>query len=196
MTARLAYIVDDDAAVRRTIARMLADAEIVIREFATAEAFLDGYSDRPIGCVLLDVRLPGMNGLELLERMAELSPANPIIMLSGFGDIPTAVRAVRNGAIDFLPKPFRKEQLLDIVNKAFAQIAETIEKTAEFEALTPRERDILIAFSDGAPNKIVAANLGLSPRTVEMHRARIFKKLDVSNLAQALRRARDAGLIA
>ena len=172
---RRAYIVEDDAALRRTMVRMLSGAGVESEEFETAEEFLADYSNRPIGCVLLDVRLPGMDGLERLEQTAELDPANPIIMVSGFGDIPSAVRAVKMGALDFVQKPFRKEQLLDVLDK--------------------RERDVLAAFADGAPNKVVAHRLELSPRTVEMHRARIFKKLGVRNLPQALLRARTAGLI-
>ena len=195
MTMRRAYVVDDDPALRRTIGRILAGREIVAEEFDSAEAFLTDYSSRPIGCVLLDVRLPGMDGLDLLERIADLHPANPVIMLSGYGDVPSAVRAVKVGAFDFLQKPFHKDQLLDLVDKAFAMIAEHESTAAEFEGLTPREREVLTAFGAGAQNKVVAADLGLSPRTVEMHRARIFKKLSVTNLSQALLRARDVGLI-
>jgi two-component system response regulator FixJ len=195
MIMRRAYIVDDDPALRRTIARMLAEQRIDAEEFGSAEAFLTDYSSRPIGCVLLDVRLPGMDGLQLLERMADLHPANPVIILSGHGDIPSAVRAVKVGAFEFLQKPFRKEHLLDIVTKVFEKIEKNASKTALFEGLTPREREVLAAFSDGAPNKVVAGSLGLSPRTVEMHRARIFKKLSVTNLSQALRYAREAGLL-
>lgn len=192
---RRAYIVEDDAALRRTMVRMLSGAGVESEEFETAEEFLADYSNRPIGCVLLDVRLPGMDGLELLEQTAELDPANPIIMVSGFGDIPSAVRAVKMGALDFVQKPFRKEQLLDVLDKAFERIDELSAQERELDALTPRERDVLAAFADGAPNKVVAHRLELSPRTVEMHRARIFKKLGVRNLPQALLRARTAGLI-
>ena len=193
--SRYAYIVEDDSALRRTVARMLSDVDMVTEEFGSAEAFLEGYSNRPMGCVLLDVRLPGIDGLELLETIANRAPPNPIVMISGFGDIPSAVRAVKMGAFDFLQKPFRKDRLLEVVDKAFERIEATTCKDRAFERLTPREREVLIAFQDGAPNKIVAATLGLSPRTVEMHRARLFKKLGVTNLAQALMRARDAGLI-
>jgi FixJ family two-component response regulator len=192
MVHRRAYIVDDDAALRRTMARMLSDEGISVEEFATAESFLDGYSERPVGCVLLDIRLPGLDGMQLLERIADLLPPNPIIMVSGFGDIPSAVRAVRTGALDFLQKPFRKEQLVEAVRKALERVEDSALENAELQSLTPREREILSEFRDGAPNKVVAAKLGLSPRTVEMHRARIFRKLGVSNLAQALGRLRNA----
>jgi FixJ family two-component response regulator len=185
------YIVDDDPALRRTIVRMLASLQTQIVEFHSAEALLTGYSDRVTGCILLDMRLPGLSGLDLLERITRLKPPNPVIMLSGFGDIPSAVSAVKMGAIDFIQKPFRKEQLLELVCRAFEKLAiETVDQE-RFDALTPRERDVLEAFSTGAPNKIVAFGLGLSPRTVEMHRARIFRKLGVTNLSQALLYARD-----
>jgi len=193
---RCVYIVDDDEGLRRTVRRILNSARMKTHEFDSAEGFLTGYSERPRGCVLLDVRLPGMDGLELLDRIRVLPPANPIIMLSGYGDIPSAVRAVKTGALDFLQKPFAKDDLVRIVDRAFDEIEASGAMVQELEALTPRERDVLLAFSDGAPNKIVAARLDLSPRTVEMHRARIFKKLGVTNLSQALFRARDAGLIA
>lgn len=194
-TTRHAYMVEDDPALRRIVARMLRDGGIATEEFGSAETFLDGYSDRPTGCVLLDVRLPGIDGLELLETISDLTPPNPVVMISGFGDIPSAVRAVRMGALDFLQKPFGKDRLLEVVDKAFESIEQTARNGRELERLTPREREVLIAFQDGAPNKIVAHKLGLSPRTVEMHRARLFKKLGVTNLAQALMRARDAGLL-
>ena len=195
MTERRAYVVDDDRALRRIMARMLAGEGISVEEFDTAESFLESYSERPIGCVLLDIQLPGLDGMQLLERIANLAPPNPIIMVSGFGDIPSAVRAVRIGALDFLQKPFRKEQLLDVLDKAFAKVEAAASEDRDLQSLTPRERDVLVAFREGAPNKVAAAALGLSPRTVEMHRARIFRKLSVTNLAQALMRARDGGLI-
>lgn len=188
------YIVDDDPALRRTIARMLVELQTQIVEFDSAEALLAGYSDRPSGSILLDMQLPGLSGLDLLERITKLKPANPVIMLSGFGDIPSAVRAVKEGALDFIQKPFRKEQLIDLVTRAFEKLAVDTVDQGRFDALTPRERDVLEAFSSGAPNKVVAFGLGLSSRTVEMHRARIFKKLGVTNLSQALLYARDVRL--
>lgn len=189
------YIVDDDAALRTMIKRMLADSDAELYEFECAEDFLDRYSERPIGCVLLDLRLPGMDGLQLLERIVELSPPNPVIMLSGYADVPSAVRAVTMGALDFLQKPFKKEDLLAAVEKGFAKIKAIELRDREVASLTAREQEVLIAFRQGESNKVIAAKLGLSPRTVEMHRARVFRKLGVTNLAQALRCAHIAGLI-
>ena len=194
MLDRRVYVVEDDEALRRTIRRALTDFGIYTEEFNSAEALLEGYSERPLGVILLDMRLPGMSGLELLDRLETLMPANPVVMISGYGDIPSAVRAVRRGALDFLQKPFRKDKLISIIQSAFERIEE-VDAAGSFETLTAREKEVLFAFADGQSNKAVASRLQLSPRTVEMHRARIIRKLGVCNLTQALLRARDVGLI-
>lgn len=193
--SRHVYIVDDDKGLRAVIRGMLAGQQLDIQEFGSAEDFLLGYSERPAGCVLLDVKMPRMTGLELLERMSALRPKNAVIMVSGYADIPSAVRSVKMGAIDFVQKPFRKEGLIGIVMKALEAVDVQARDAAEFEKLTSREREVLAAFRDGDQNKVVAAKLGLSPRTVEMYRARVFTKLSVANLPQALLRAKDAGLL-
>ncbi len=190
---RYAYIVEDDGALRKLVRRILAQEVAEIMEFSSAEEFLEGYSGRPIGCVLLDVRLPGMGGLELLEQMANLNPANSVVIMSAYGDVPSAVTAIQHGAVDFVQKPFRKDDLLNVVRRAFAKVEEVSSSNEQLEALTPREREVLNAFRHGEQNKVVAAKLGLSPRTVEMHRARIFRKLGVANLPQALLRIRYSG---
>ncbi len=194
MLDRRVYVVEDDEALRRTIRRALTDAGIYTVEFDSAEALLEGYSERPLGVILLDMRLPGMSGLELLDRLENLLPANPVVMISGYGDIPSAVRAVRQGALDFLQKPFRKDELISVIQGAFARI-EAVESAGAFESLTAREKEVLLAFADGTSNKVVASRLNLSSRTVEMHRSRIIRKFGVANLTQALLRARDMGLI-
>ena len=194
MLDRRVYVVEDDEALRRTIRRARTDAGIYTVEFDSAEALLEGYSERPLGVILLDMRLPGMSGLELLDRLENLLPANPVVMISGYGDIPSAVRAVRQGALDFLQKPFRKDELISVIQGAFARI-EAVESAGAFESLTAREKEVLLAFADGTSNKVVASRLNLSSRTVEMHRSRIIRKFGVANLTQALLRARDMGLI-
>lgn len=194
-SARPVYIVDDDKALRATIRRMLAGQQLDIYEFDAGETFLEDYQDRPAGCVLLDIRMPRMTGLDLLENISGLRPRNAVIMVSGYADIPTAVQAVKMGAMNFVQKPFRKEELVGHVLSALEMVETQEQMSGEFEALTPREREVLIAFRDGDQNKVVAARLGLSPRTIEMYRARIFTKLGVMNLSQALLRAREAGLI-
>ena len=194
MLDRRVYVVEDDEALRRTIRRALTDAGIYTVEFDSAEALLEGYSERPLGVILRDMRLPGMSGLELLDRLENLLPANPVVMISGYGVIPSAVRAVRQGALDFLQKPFRKDELISVIQGAFARI-EAVESAGAFESLTAREKEVLLAFADGTSNKVVASRLNLSSRTVEMHRSRIIRKFGVANLTQALLRARDMGLI-
>lgn len=191
---RYAYIVEDDAALRKVVRRTLVDLNAEVVEFSSAEEFLPGYSERPIGCVLLDLRLPGMSGLELLQQIAGLKPANAVIILSAFGDVPSAVNAMRHGAVDFIQKPFRKDDLLKVVSASFEKVEAIAQDDQQLEMLTPRERDVLNALRNGEQNKIVAAKLGMSPRTVEMHRARIFRKLGVANLSQALLRVRDVDL--
>lgn len=190
---RYAYIVEDDGALRKLVRRILAEEDAEIAEFSSAEEFLEGYTRRPIGCVLLDLRLPGMSGLELLQQMVNLKPANSVVIMSAYGDVPSAVMAIQHGAIDFVQKPFRKNDLLKVVRRAFAKVEEVTLTCEHLDALTPREREVLNAFRLGEQNKVVAARLGLSPRTVEMHRARIFRKLGVANLSQALLRIRDSG---
>jgi two-component system response regulator FixJ len=193
--SRHVYLVDDDASLRNVMRAMLAGHDIVVHEFESAETFLSNYPKRPPGCVLLDMRLPGMSGLDVLERMSEMGSRNAVIIVSGYADIPSAVRAVKMGAIDYIQKPFRKRQLVAQVTKALQAVEAQTRNAGKFETLTPREREVLLAFRDGAQNKVVAAKLGLSPRTVEMYRARVFTKLGVANLPQALRRANEAGLI-
>jgi two-component system, LuxR family, response regulator FixJ len=192
---RRAYVVDDEAGMRTVIRRILTAAGIYTEEFESAEALLEGYSARPIGCVLLDVRLPGMSGLELLKQIRRQPPPNPIIILSGFADIAMAVEAVSSGALDVLQKPFRKQQLLDAVTKAYRAMPAIAAAGEEIVPLTPREREVLQACSDGAPTKVVAFRLGLSTRTVEMHRSTIVKKLGVLNMTQALLIAKERRLI-
>lgn len=193
--SRHVYIVDDDNGLRAVIRAMLAGQGLDIKDFKCAETFMVDYTHRPAGCVLLDVRMPGINGLELLERVSGLPPRNAIVMVSGYADVPTAVQAVKMGAIDFVQKPFRKEELIDHVMNALETVQMQAQSAGEFEKLTPREREVLVAFRDGEQNKVIAARLGLSPRTVEMYRARLFSKLGVTNLSQALLRAKEAGLI-
>lgn len=188
---RRVYIVEDDPALRRLIRRILTDAGMLTEEFDSAEAFLDDFMSRPPGCILLDIRLPGIDGLELLARIREFPIGNSVVMLSGNGDIPTAVSAVKAGATDFLQKPFRKEDLLRAVASAFSSMKTGSASAAEAASLTAKEREVFAALSDGAATKVAAARLGLSPRTVEMHRGSIIRKLGAKNLTEALLRARN-----
>lgn len=194
VTDRRAYVVDDDAALRATIRRILTPAGVYTEEFSSAEAFLQGYSGRPVGCVLLDVRLPGMSGLDLLTTIRSQPPANAFIILSGYADIPMTVTAVKAGAVEVLEKPFRNQRLIEAVAQALDKVGSHQSRSPSVP-LTPREREVLVASSDGAPAKVVAFRLDLSPRTLEAHRATIVKKLGVRNMTQALLTAKESGYI-
>ena len=189
---RQVYVVDDDAALRNTVRRILTSTGILTEEYDSAEAFLSARRGRLLGCVLLDVSLPGMSGIELLRQIRNEAVPHPVIMMSGFGDIPLAVEAVKAGAVDFVQKPFRAEHLRGAVENALKLVQEVqTSRTQIAEELTHREKEALLAFTGGSPNKIVAKSLGLSIRTVEKHRANIIKKLGVDNLTQALSIAKD-----
>lgn len=191
---RRAYVVEDDAALRRTIARTLTGAGVYVEEFSSAEALLDSSCSSRAACIITDLRLPGMSGLDLLRRVKKERHPSAVIVMSGYGDIPTAVEAVKQGAFDFLQKPFRKDDLLRVVGHSFELVrTDHCSSSASLETLTRRERQVLAEFSDGAPNKIVAHKIGLSVRTVEVHRANIIKKLGVGNFTQALLLSRDSG---
>jgi len=193
---RRAYIIDDEPALRSTIRRILTPTGILTEEFESGEAFLSGPAERPPGCILLDLKLPGISGLDVLKRMRAQGMRDPVIMISGHGDIPLALSAVKAGAVDFIEKPFRKEQLLKVVGEAF-DIVRSLQGPAVsgLGALTAREREVLRAFGNGTSNKAVANELALSIRTVETHRANLVRKLGVDNLTQALFLAKDAGLL-
>lgn len=193
---RRAYVIDDEPGIQKLIRRILTPVGILTEEFGSAEAFLDSLRGRARGCILLDLNLPGMSGLKLLERLRLVGVQDPVIMVSGHADIPLAVEAVRAGALDFIEKPFQREQLLKVVGGAF----ETLRKletagAGNLALLTTREMTVLRAFESGPSNKCVARVLGLSTRTVENHRANIVRKLKVENLTQALFLAKDAGLL-
>jgi two-component system response regulator FixJ len=193
---RRAYVIDDEPALRSTIRRILTPTGILTEEFDSAEDFLASATERPIGCILLDLKLPGISGLDLLEQLRGSGVADPVVMISGHGDIPLALAAVKAGAMDFIEKPFRKEQLLNVVEAAFALVARLQQShQGGLDALSPRERELLLQFRGGASNKVVAHALGLSVRTVETHRANILRKLGVDNLTQALFLAKEAGLL-
>jgi two-component system response regulator FixJ len=196
MGDRCAYIIDDEALLRRLVRQALADVCTDFEEFASAEEFLAGHADRPPGCIIVDIELPGIDGLELLERIARGRAAFPVIIVSANGNVPHAVRAGRLGVVDFIEKPFRVDDLLTAVNKGFDLLrTQRLSRVRALATLTRREKEVLVAFADGAPNKVVAHDLGLSVRTVELHRANMMKKLGVRSLSQALLIAKDGGYV-
>ena len=182
------FIVDDDEAVCDSLDMLLTSMGLKTEVFHSGQDFLDRYDLSP-GCLLLDVRMPGMSGMELQKRLVELNHQLPIVFISGHGDIPMAVEAMKLGAVDFLPKPFRDQDLLDCVQKALdrldvetAKAEQDADVKTRLDSLTPREREVLGYLMDGAANKVIAIELDISPRTVEIHRARVMEKMGVRTL--------------
>lgn len=198
---RLIHIVDDEEAIRRSASFMLKTSGFNVETWASGVAFLKEARHAAPGCVLLDVRMPEMDGLEVQQQLAERGIAMPVVVLTGHGDISIAVRAMKAGAVDFLEKPFEKARLLDAIEAAFERLenragrAERAQDAATaIAALTAREREVLEGLAKGLPNKTIAYDLGISSRTVEVHRANVMSKLDVRSLSEALRIAFSAGL--
>lgn len=194
------FVVDDDAAFRSAIARLLHAGGYAVQTFASATDFLESFrGDRP-GCVLLDVYMPGLTGLDLQRALARGENPLPIVFITGQGDIPTSVQAMRAGAEDFLTKPLRKAVLFPAITRALArgaqerqQRARRRELRARFEALTPREREVLTHVLRGQLNKQIAGDLAASERTIKAHRANLMAKLQVQSVAELAQLAHEAG---
>jgi RNA polymerase sigma factor (sigma-70 family) len=196
------FIVDDDAAVRKSLMRLLNSAGYRPEGCASAEEFLDHWERNPTpGCVLLDIQMPGLDGLQLQQKLQACAVSIPIIFITGYGDIPMSVRAMRAGAVDFLPKPFRDEDLLGAVQQAILrdrqQRAEREDREAvekRYAALTPREREVLALVVQGLLNKQIAAALGASEKTIKIHRSRVMEKMKVQSVADLVRAAERIGI--
>jgi two-component system response regulator FixJ len=187
------FVVDDDPAMRESLSFLVDSVGLEVECFATARDFLDRYDGRRGGCLVLDVRMPGMSGLELQERLADRGIDIPIVMITGFGDVPMAVRALKRGALDFIEKPFTDQDLLDRIHEALerdrnrrAERARKEDIAARIAKLTPREHQVMDCVLAGKPNKVIAAELTLSPKTIEVHRARMMDKMQVASLAELL----------
>jgi two-component system response regulator FixJ len=197
---RVVHIVDDDAAVRRALVRLLKSAGFTVIAYETAHQVLDAAAGLTSGCILLDVQMPRMGGLELLARLSELGIGLPVIVVTGHGDVPTAVRAMKAGAVDFIEKPIDEAQLFAAIDAALAEEKsaardrEAARATEQMALLSPRERQVLEAIAVGRPNKLIAYDLGISVRTVEVHRAHLMDRLAVRNIAEAIRIAVMAAL--
>ena len=198
---KLVHIVDDEDAIRRSASFMLKTSGYVVETWPSGAAFLKEIRHVPEGCVLLDVRMPEMDGLEVQQALLDRGVTMPVIVLTGHADVSIAVRAMKAGAVDFLEKPFEKAVLIAAIETAFARIASAdgaAARAAEADVilavLTPREREVLEGLAQGLPNKTIAYDLGISPRTVEVHRANLMAKLDVRSLSDALMLAFAAGL--
>lgn len=187
------HLVDDDEAIRRSAGFMLKTSGFLVRTFASGVELL-GERDLAPGCILLDVRMPEMDGLEVQQALLERGIAFPVIVMTGHGDVDVAVQAMKNGAVDFIEKPFVRAVLLDAIEEGFARLdnagrsqTRANEARVLLGALTAREKDVLHGLACGYPNKTIGFDLGISPRTVEIHRANLMTKLDVASLSGALR---------
>jgi len=193
------FIVDDDEDVRDSLRLLLRSVGLEAETFASAQGFLAAFDPQRAGCLVLDIRMPGMSGLDLQKRLSELGATVPIIFITGHSDVPVAVRAMRSGAIDFLQKPFDDQELLDRIHQALALDARHRRALADRQpildrlaSLTPREREVMDLVVQGLANKNVASELGVSPRTIEIHRARVMAKMKASSLAHLVRMALDS----
>lgn len=201
MNDRIVYLVDDDEAVRRSAGFMLKTSGYRVDAYPSGVQFLKEGRDLAPGCILLDVRMPEMDGLEVHAALKQRGIGFPVIIMTGHGDVGVAVQAMKAGVVDFIEKPFEKAVLLSAIEEGFARIdqsgrsrARADEAQVRLQALTPRERDVLEGLVRGHPNKTIAYDLDISPRTVEIHRANLMNKLEVASLSEALRIAFAAGL--
>ena len=196
------HIIDDDEALRESLAFLLGTAHLEVRAYESATAFLDALPRAEPGCIITDVRMPGISGVELLRRLKSLGAAFPVIVITGHGDVPLAVEAMKLGAVDFLEKPFEDDALIAAVQSALgrhehdarraAEKAETFQRIA---SLSARERQVLDGLVAGNPNKTIAFDLGISPRTVEIYRANVMTKMKATSLSDLVRMALQGGLL-
>ena len=193
-----AYLIDDDDAMRDALAWLLRSRGVPSRSWDCAEAFLADYTTEMAGCLVLDMRMRAMTGMELFDRLRELGCAMPVIFLTGHGDVPLAVQALKNGAFDFLEKPFDDNQLVDRIIAALARDAEQRasgrahdDLRARLATLSAREREVMEAILAGKLNKVIADEMGIAMRTVEVHRAHIFEKMGVKSAVELARRLSD-----
>ena len=193
------FVVDDDDAVRSSLRLLLKSVGLPVALHASAQDFLASYDPAQPGCLVLDIRMPGMSGLELQQHLSLRGAIIPVVFITGHGDVQMAVEAMQYGAFDFLQKPFRDQDLIDRVQRAFEKDAATRRELSEISriqarinSLTAREREVLALVTSGKANKVVAAELKVSPRTVEIHRARVMEKMEAHSLAQLVRMVMEA----
>ncbi|MEW6438463.1 MAG: response regulator FixJ [Pseudomonadota bacterium] len=195
-TSAVVHVIDDDEAVRHSLAFVLATAGLAVRVYESGSAFLAALDNLQPGCIVSDVRMPGIDGLQLLRKLRDLGVNLPVIIITGHADVPLAVEAMKAGAADFIEKPFDDEVLLHAIRRALESYAaasdrdaERVEIRAKLDHLSPREREVLDGLLAGYPNKTIAYDLKLSPRTVEVHRANIMAKMGATSLSSLVRMA-------
>ncbi len=188
------FVIDDDVSVLRGLTRLLKSAGYAVQSFGSADAFLASPHQGLAGCILTDLHMPGVNGLELQQKLAENGVSLPMIFFSGDPDVPATVRALKGGALDFLTKPIEERALFDAIDAAFAKDARCREEAAEresirarFARLTPREHEVCLLVARGLPNKQIAFELGTVEKTIKVHRARVIEKLEVESMADLVR---------
>jgi two-component system response regulator FixJ len=196
------HVIDDDEAMRHSLSFLFRTAGIQAETYESAASFLDALPQATMGCVVTDVRMPGLSGIDLLRRLQERALALPVIVITGHGDVPLAVEAMKLGAVDFLEKPFDDQVLLDAVRSAFSARAGDLERQAlkaaigaRLALLSSRERDVLQGLIAGNPNKTIAYDLGISPRTVEIYRANVMTKMQAGSLSELVRMALIGGML-
>jgi RNA polymerase sigma factor (sigma-70 family) len=194
------FVVDDDQAMRNSLKWLIESVGVRVESFGSADEFLARFEPGRPGCLVLDVRMPGMSGLELIEHLAARNTRVPTVIITGHGDVPMAVRAMKAGAIDFIEKPFNDEALLDAIRRALAleeqqrnEQYEHRELESRLAHLTPREREVMDMVTDGQSNKEIANTLGVSAKTIEAHRARVMEKMQAGSLAELVRMALAVG---
>jgi len=194
--ARAVHIIDDDQALRESLAFLLRTHQLEVRSFDSAKTFLDALPDASLGCVITDIRMPGMSGVDLLRRLKELKVGVPVIVITGHGDVSLAVEAMKIGAADFFEKPFNDDQLVASVRAALQQRQDQTKRGAErteiehrISKLSAREKDVLAGLIEGRANKQIAFDLGISPRTVEIYRANLMNKMQADSLSDLVRMA-------
>ena len=197
----MVFVVDDDVGTRESLKNLIRSVGLRVEAFASAQDFLRSTRPDVPGCLVLDVRLPGLSGLDLQKRMAEVELAIPIVFISGHGDIPMSVRAMKAGAVEFLTKPFRDQDLLDAIQQALErdrnareQRAEIAELRSRYRLLTPREREVMALVVTGLLNKQIAGELGTSEASVKVHRQHVMEKMQAGSLAALVRMADRVGV--
>ena len=196
------YVIDDDAAMRDSLNFLLESADFSVMLFETAQNFLDALPGLAFGCVVSDVRMPGIDGIELLKRMKAGHSVFPILIMTGHGDVPLAVEAMKLGAVDFLEKPFEDDRLIGMIDAAIRQAepsarneAVTHDIAARVATLSPRERQVMDGLIAGLSNKLIARDYDISPRTIEVYRANVMTKMQANSLSELVRLAMRAGLL-